>query len=442
MREISPDRKADRMVDKKRLKVLYVCPFAHYKGHFPWEATHETHALAQAGVEVNLLSFCGVTDEAEVKVPHLTAYSQTKLGAPIYHLANFFRKFGITVWLSMFIETFLTLAVAIRLKQKRGYDIIHLRDGEPFLFLFHLLNLSRRDYNWAISLTGSNLITLATHPSLLSAIRKSFRVFLSTIYIRILTTNLWRPVYSRSMARNHFLFLTQNKTMQHNFESYMGGVLTGKVLCLSLGVNEMSMAVSREESRRYFGLPQDKMVFLSFGFLHDGKDIETIFHALKEVPDAFLLHGGDQMFKRHLSNSAELAEKYSMRERAIIKDRYIPEEEKPYYFFAADAVILSYTRQFMGTTSLLWQACRFGLPVIASDNGQLKELMEEYQPGLLFQAQDPDSLREVIMRFIKLKPDEIQMMKDNCRKFAREFSHEKWAQKCLEVYSRLLAGNS
>lgn len=426
------------MVAEKRLKVLYVCPFAHYTGHFPWEAAHETRALVQAGVEVNLLTFCGVTDEAEVKVPQLTACLQTRLGAPIYHLANFFRKWGITRWFSMFLETFLTLDVAIRLKQKPGYDIIHLRDGEPFLFLPHLLNLNRRDYNWIISLTGSNLVTLATHPSLLSALRESFRLFLYTMYIRFLTSDLWRSVYLKSLAKNRFFFLTQNETMQQNFEAYMGGVLKGKVLCLSLGVNDMGVVISREESRRHFGLPQDKPVFLSFGFLHGGKDMEIIFHALQDIPDAFLLHGGDQMFKMHLLDSAELAERYNMRDRVIVNDYYIPEEEKPYYFFAADAIILSYTRQFLGTASLLWQACRFGTPVIASDNGQLKELVERFQPGLLFRAQDADSLREAILRFIKLKPEEIKTLKRNCRIFAEEFSMDKWAQKCLEIYNRIL----
>ena len=424
------------MITKKQLKVLYVCPFAHYTGHFPWEAAHETQALAQAGVRVELLTFCGVTDDAEVKVPQSNVCQHAKLGI-FYHLANFFRKWGFTVWFAMFLETFSTLNVAIRLKQKQGYDIIHLRDGEPFLFLIHLLNLRQRDYNWIVSLTGSNLIMLDTHPSLLSALKKSFRLFLYTIYIRFLTTSLWRPAYCKSLARNRFLFLTQNKTMQQSFESYMGGVLKGKVLCLSLGVNETGKVISREEARRYFGLPQDKPVFLSFGFLHAGKDMEAIFRALKDVPDAFLLHGGDQMFKLHLPNSKILAETYDILERTMIKDHYIPEEEKPYYFFAADAVILSYARQFLGTTSLLWQACRFGTPVIASDNGQLKELVKEYQLGLLFKAQDAESLKKAVRRFIKLKPVEVKKMKDNCHRFADEFSHEKWAQRCIEIYDRL-----
>lgn len=427
------------MVTKKRLKVLYVCPFAHHTGHFPWEATHETQALSQAGVDVTLLSTWGVTDEAEVKVPQLAARSQAKFGGLIYHVAHFFSRWGITFWLSMFLETLLTLDVAVKLKEKQGYDIIHLRDGEPFLFLLHILNLNRKEYSWVVSLTGSNLVSLATHPSLLAAIRKSFRLFLYTVYIRILTTNLWRPVYRRSLSKNRFIFLTQNETMLQNFELYMGGLLAGKVICLSLGVNDIGVVIPKEAARRHFGLPQDKHVFLSFGFLHAGKDIEVIFQALKNIPEVFFLHGGDQMFKLHLSNAADLAERYGMQNRAMINDCYIPEEEKPYYFFAADAIILSYTKQFLGTTSLLWQACRFGTPVIASDNGQLKELTEKYKPGLLFKAQDPDSLREAVLSFIKLKPKEIRAFKANCHRFAGEYSMDKWAEKCLSIYDKILS---
>ena len=92
----------------------------------------------------------------------------------------------------------------------------------------------------------------------------------------------------------------------------------------------------------------------------------------------------------------------------------------------------------MSTSSLLWEACRFGIPVIASDNGQLKELIEAFQLGLLFTAQNADSLREAIIRFLSLKPEEIETLRENCRKFANEFSLEKWAQGCLEIYDSLL----
>jgi glycosyltransferase involved in cell wall biosynthesis len=425
------------MVGKKRLKVLYVCPFAHYTGHFTWEATHETYALSQAGVDVELLTFCGVTDEDEVKVPQTIVRNHTKLGIPLYHLANFFRRWKGISFISMFLEAFLTQSVAVRLKRQKGYDIIHLRDGEPFLFLPHLLGLAVKDYSWVVSMTGSNFID-GSLP--LRALRQNLRLLLYTIYIRTINCRLWRPVYQRSLNKNHFIFLTQNETIKRLSELYMGGVLSGKVLCVSLGVNEVDRVIAREEARRFLGLRLVGRVFLSFGFTHAGKDVETIFRALKGVPGAFLLHGGAEGSAADSPTLMTLAGKYNMSDRTTINGHYIPEEEKPYYFFAADAIILSYTRQFIGTTSLLWQACRFGTPVIASDNGQLKELMEAYQPGLLFNAQDSGSLREAIMRFISLKPAEMERLRENCRRFAHEFSHEKWAQKCLEIYDKLLTG--
>jgi len=425
--------KVRKKLTKKQVKVLYVCPFAHYLGHFPWAATYETRALAQAGAKVDLLTFCGVTGKAKLKVPQLTVLPHIKLAIPVYYLANFLRKWRYTRRLSMFLETCLTLAVAVRLKRKLDYGIIHLRDGEPFPFLVHILSLFLRGYNWVVSLTGTNLIT---YPTLLTALRKDFRLFVYIILLRMINSNWWKPVYRRSLANNHFLFVTQNESMKQSFESYVQGVLSGKVVCLPLGIYEVDKVIPKEEARRYLGLPQDKPVFLSFGFLHVAKDLETIFHALKDIPDAFLVHAGDPGFDPELS-STNLAKKYGTLDGTMSRDYYITEEEKPYYFFAADAIILSYTKQFLSTPSLLWEACRFVTPVIASDNGQLKELTEAFQLGLLFTAQDADSLREAIMRFINLKTEDIERLKDNCRRFSDEFSLEKWAQRCLEIYDSL-----
>jgi glycosyltransferase involved in cell wall biosynthesis len=123
-----------------------------------------------------------------------------------------------------------------------------------------------------------------------------------------------------------------------------------------------------------------------------------------------------------------------MSDRVLIKDHYISEEEKPYYFFASDAIILSYTRQFLSNASSLWEACRFETPVIISDNSQLKEIMDSYKPGLVFKAQDPDSLRETIIHFINLSQEEIIRFKENCRRFNEDFSINRWAKHCLLIY--------
>src|SRR4030042_3871069 len=213
----------------------------------------------------------------------------------------------------------------------------------------------------------------------------------------------------------------------------MGGVFNGRVECLPVGISETPKTISKEKARQHLGLPLDKPVLLAFGAFHSGKDLETIFRALKHVPGVYVVHAGSQAFGLGV-NFEDIARDYISTDRISIRNYYVPEVEKPYYFFAADAVILSYTRQFLSTSSLLWEACRFGTPVIASDNGQLKELVEKFHPGLLFKTQDAGSLKRAIVKFVNFKAEEIEILKDNCRRFAHEFSFERWTQRYLEIY--------
>jgi glycosyltransferase involved in cell wall biosynthesis len=413
----------------KQIKVLYVCPFAHYPGHFSWAATRETGALKQAGIDVRLLTFCGVIDEDEVMVPQITVLSKNKSRLCVGQLLSFFRKNAVTRWMLMSFETLLTLSTALKLKKRLGIDIIHLRDGEPYIFLPHIMSLPFRNYKWLVSLTASNIYP----PTKI----KNIKLYIYTMAVKILNNNLWRPFYKVSLKRNTFMFAVQNDMARADYNKYMSGIFNGRVECLPVGVSEATEIISKEEARKHLDLPLDKKILLAFGAAHAGKDIDVVFRTLKNLPGIYFVFAGSQAFGLG-DNIDRVARDYINENRMSIRNYYVPEHEKPYYFFATDAIILSYTRQFLSTSSLLWEACRFGTPVIASDNGQLKELMIGFQPGLLFSAQNSDSLREAIIRFINLKPDEISVIKDNCRRFVNHFSHEQWAQKCIRIYDKLL----
>jgi len=413
----------------KHLKVLYVCPFANYPGHFSWAATRETAALKKAGVDVTLLTFSGVIDEAQVQVPQITVLAKTGMVNYVRRFLSVVRKNAITRWMLMSFETFLTLAKAITLKKRLAIDIIHLRDGEPYIFLSHFLSLPFKDYSWLISLTASNIYP----PTDI----KNKKQLVYTTAVRIINNRMWEPLYKLSMKRNQFLFAVQNPIAQSGYSNYMNGVFGGRVECLPVGVSAAQDRIPKEKAKRLLGISTDKPVFLAFGAYHSGKDFETIFRALADVSDAYFVLAGSRAFGLGMSLQ-DIAGESIDTDRMSIRDYYVPEEEKPYYFFAADAAILSYTKEFLSTTSLLWESCRFGVPVIASDNGDLKVLMDTFEPGLLFKAQDADSLKEAIIRFIKLRPGEVDNLKANCRRFTREFSMERWAQRCMDLYDRLL----
>ena len=76
---------------------------------------------------------------------------------------------------------------------------------------------------------------------------------------------------------------------------------------------------------------------------------------------------------------------------------YVPDEETERYFKAADVLILPYTHVFQ--SGVLFLAYGFGVPVIASDVGSLREEIVEGETGLVTCPCDSGDLAGVLRRF-------------------------------------------
>jgi glycosyltransferase involved in cell wall biosynthesis len=332
--------------------------------------------------------------------------------------------------LAKLIEYTFTISVAIKLS--KNYDVLHLREGDPFLFMLHLLNVFQKGDKWAVVLIGAEL----TEQSKLTN-----KQIVAKSFLWLMNGSFWQPVFNRSSKQNKFVYLTENEAVKESYKTYMQGILD--ITCLSLGVNKVTKTMSMVEARKYLGIPMDKRVFLCFGSPHTGKDWEVIYKALKGIDNSILLQAGNQRLNEESlvgksANTANFTKEYSMSGKVIVVDKYISEEEKPYYFYASDAILLSYAKTFVSNSSQLWEACRFELPMITSDNGKLKEIVNSYKLGLTFESQNSYSLRDAIMRFMNLSPKSIGIIKKNCRVFSNDFSIDKWAKDCLNIYERIL----
>jgi len=420
------------------IKVLYICPFAHYSGHHPHVATVEPERLAKSGLDVTLLTFEGIINDADAKVKHIQVLPQNRLKA----LHNVFKKLRYNTlprWLMMFIETTVTLIKASWLMRKGEYDVLHLRDGEPFIFLSYLVSLPYRRQKWAISLTAA--IVFSPKLKLKDFIQRPF-VCLYAIALDIWVNNrLWWLIYKLSMRRNKFMFMPQNEVATQRYKEYMGGIFKNNVVCVEWGIDCNNDLPSKQESREHLDIPQDAFALLSFGAPHSGKDTETIFKAVQRCQDTFLIHGGTHTFSLG-SNPVVLKEKYSLSNRAKIFNYYIPEDEKPYFFSAADVLILSYTKAFASTSSMIWEAAKYRLPVISSNANTLGKDVRRYKLGLLFEAEDAMSLVGAINRYKDLSDDELTEIKASGLKFITAFSDAKWARKCTAVYRGLMSGSN
>ncbi len=299
----------------------------------------------------------------------------------------------------------------------------------------HLLCLPVRGRRWMVWLIGSNLTVPESSKTtgrgrLLPLYRAAFQA--------LVNGRFWIPLYRASLRRNRWRFATEDDITRAEYAKYLGGAFTDHISVLPLGVTEAGGAgpAVRGDPRRRLGLPEDRMVLLVFGASHLGKDLETVVRALVDLPDVLLVYAGATAYSLGL-NPQRLFSRYGLEKRVRVFDYYIPESEKPAFFHAADACVLSYVRAFRTSSSMLNESCRFGLPVISSGANTLGRLVREYRVGLTFEPEAPDSLGEAVRRFGRLSRAEVDEFRGNCAAFIRHRSAGAWARGCTALYEEL-----
>ena len=78
--------------------------------------------------------------------------------------------------------------------------------------------------------------------------------------------------------------------------------------------------------------------------------------------------------------------------------KFIPDEDIPYYFTAADCCVLPYTSIFQSGVHALSYA--YGLPVIASDVGSFRdEDVVENETGFIFEPLNENGLMQTLVKY-------------------------------------------
>jgi glycosyltransferase involved in cell wall biosynthesis len=118
---------------------------------------------------------------------------------------------------------------------------------------------------------------------------------------------------------------------------------------------------------------------------------------------------------------------------------YIPDEETELYFKAADVLVLPYTHIFQ--SGVLFLGYNFGLPVIASDVGSLRDDVIEGKTGYIFKPRDPESLATAIRTCFK---SDLYILREERRVQIMDYARQRysWAivgETTRRVYARLAA---
>jgi glycosyltransferase involved in cell wall biosynthesis len=155
----------------------------------------------------------------------------------------------------------------------------------------------------------------------------------------------------------------------------------------------------QKQAREQLDLPQDKRVFLSFGFLRDNKNLDLFIRAMSSAEDVFLNVAGRQQSgkDRPVSYYLDLATECKVVDRIRFDSDFILDENVPFYFAACDVVLLTYDASFHSQSGVLNIAARYRKPVLASSGeSPLRDAVQDFRLGCFVAPDSEAAISDVL----------------------------------------------
>jgi len=222
------------------------------------------------------------------------------------------------------------------------------------------------------------------------------------------------------------------------------GVPEQRVTVIPFGINDTipKSELLRADARRQLGMMVGDKALLFFGQIAAYKGLEYLVEAV-----ALLAKTGNRVRLIVAGKVKRGNEGYWRSIQRTIKDsgigdlivqriQFIPDEDVEIYFKAADAIVIPYVSIFQSGVPFL--AFSFGLPVIATDVGSLREDVTS-ETGLLCRPKDSVDLARSISAFFK---GSLHYDQDRARPLIRRLAAEKhsWqivSERTVAVYASL-----
>jgi glycosyltransferase involved in cell wall biosynthesis len=154
--------------------------------------------------------------------------------------------------------------------------------------------------------------------------------------------------------------------------------------------------LDRAEACAKLGIDPSKKIILFFGFIRDYKGLDILLDATASLSDDYCVVVAGEVYGSFEKYEQQI-KKLGIQNKLKLFNQYIGDQEVPLYFSAADVCVLPYKSATQsGITSI---AMHFNLPIIATDTGGLKELVQHEKTGLIVDQPDAALLSKSIKRY-------------------------------------------
>jgi D-inositol-3-phosphate glycosyltransferase len=207
-----------------------------------------------------------------------------------------------------------------------------------------------------------------------------------------------------------------------------------------------------DEAKSVIGISTASRLILYVGRIEPLKGVDTLIKAiallhqtgkLVEIPYNLAIIGGDPDASP-LEMNAEMARLQKLCRELGIGDVVIflgkrGQDSLPYYYSAADMVVVPSHYESFGMVALEAMAC--GTPVVASQVGGLAFLIQEGITGYVIPDGEPETLAERLTRLIQ-QPGLRQQLGEQAAATAQDYAWNNIAERMVNLYSSVLANTN
>lgn len=205
-----------------------------------------------------------------------------------------------------------------------------------------------------------------------------------------------------------------------------------------------------DEAKSYIGLPLNERMILFVGRIEPLKGVDTVIRAMshlklsdisKRHPVHLAIIGGDPNASPEEMNAEMLRLQQMCHD--LCMDRMVVflgkrgQDTLPYYYSAAEALVMPSHYESFGMVALEAMAC--GTPVIASQVGGLAFLVQDGVTGYSIPDQDPDALADSLKKLLGDSSVREEMGK-RAAEYAKEYSWPLISTQILDVYKEISRG--
>lgn len=200
-----------------------------------------------------------------------------------------------------------------------------------------------------------------------------------------------------------------------------------------------------DEAKEFVGVPDQKRMLLFVGRIEPLKGIETLLRSLAILQKkdglgdrlCLAIIGGDveeETQDDELDHLLSLCEEFGLEDLVTFLGKQ-DQDSLPYYYSAAELVIMPSHYESFGMVALESMAC--GTPVVASQVGGLAHLVEDGVTGYHVPVEDPQALSRRITGLLQDKALRYRMGHDAFA-FAKKFGWENITGQIIQLYHEVL----